>query len=384
MPSPYPDEVIGSVILRSCRHSGISYKRQIEGLRGPKKTYCSFLLPNNLIVIAKVINTPPEHLLWKHTMFPYIVSYMNWAQILHFQNKVLYSDGNRECLSPLSKSVTHGTPFRRYCSSCVKEDIDRYGETYWRRTHLLPGSHICLKHNTLLMDTPIRLRGQSASNAAMPGDLVGSDYRTSISMGVLTTIAHLNQTAQNFHCAEPYEFRFEALRAGYRRADGNVAGRQVAFDLYTTYTEDFLAETGCRFTLNQRDPWPALLARNCQKGTLSPAKHILLAAFLNTQNIVKNGTIYNKKGKRIHDYLRDDLTLLNMLKNQVRRRSESGYRITVMELIKETGYWSQFRHNRKAYPKTCEFISVFRHSNLSERQIGRRPYWRVRLGLDKR
>jgi hypothetical protein len=145
-----------------------------------------------------------------------------------------------------------------------------------------------------------------------------------------------------------------------------------------------LAETGCRFTLNQRNPWPALLARNCQKGTLSPAKHILLAAFLNTQNIVKNGTIYYKNGKRTRDYLRDDLRLLNMLKNQVRRRSESGYRITVMELIKETGYWSQFRHNRKSYPKTCEFVSVFRHSNLAERQIGRRPYWRVRLGLDKR
>lgn len=45
----------------------------------------------------------------------------------------------------------------RYCPECTSEDIQKHGETYWRRIHQLPGIMACHKHNQTLMNSTVRL-----------------------------------------------------------------------------------------------------------------------------------------------------------------------------------------------------------------------------------
>lgn len=68
---------------------------------------------------------------------------------------------------PKDEGVFHGDPSRpdiikyfgikmwdcvnpRLCLDCVKEDLDFWGYTYWRRSHQLPGVCFCSKHRTQL------------------------------------------------------------------------------------------------------------------------------------------------------------------------------------------------------------------------------------------
>ena len=47
------------------------------------------------------------------------------------------------------------------CSDCIKEDMDTYGETYWRRVHQAPGVFICPKHETVLEETMVSVKIQN-------------------------------------------------------------------------------------------------------------------------------------------------------------------------------------------------------------------------------
>jgi len=40
----------------------------------------------------------------------------------------------------------------RVCPLCVKEDRERYGETYWHLSHQLQGIDVCHKHGCYLTD----------------------------------------------------------------------------------------------------------------------------------------------------------------------------------------------------------------------------------------
>jgi Tn7-like transposition protein D/TniQ len=45
-----------------------------------------------------------------------------------------------------------------HCEECIKEDFKNYGETFWHRTHQLPGVYICHKHNTVLHQTEVFIK----------------------------------------------------------------------------------------------------------------------------------------------------------------------------------------------------------------------------------
>ena len=46
----------------------------------------------------------------------------------------------------------------RYCPDCAREDMERYGETYWHRMSQLPGVEYCLKHGTPIRDSEVTFR----------------------------------------------------------------------------------------------------------------------------------------------------------------------------------------------------------------------------------
>ena len=46
----------------------------------------------------------------------------------------------------------------RYCPDCAREDMERYGETYWHRMPQLPGVEYCLKHGTPIRDSEVTFR----------------------------------------------------------------------------------------------------------------------------------------------------------------------------------------------------------------------------------
>lgn len=382
-PRPYPDEVVGSLILRACRHLGLAYKRIIQSIGSGPGAYGSFLLPSNLPRLGGLTGISPERLLWEHTMFPYIVAFMAPAEIARLQRKILGSGKGGESLSSLAKSVTHGTPHRRFCIECVKENFDSKGETYWYRSHLLPGSHLCIRHQSFLLETAIPLAGKGSRDTSMPHDIAGRMYMTHLSQKVLRTLTELSQTALSCGARPTMNYRLEALQNGYRMPSGEVASRQLTDSLYRFYQDEFLLETGCWFGARQRNPWPALLTRSDVAGPYAPPKHLLLATFLKCGATEAKEREYGRPGPKSRNYETEDRKCVMAIRAVLNETARIGSRTTVRNLLAETGFWSHFRHHRHEYPLTAAFLKAFRYSDLSERQLGRRPYWRRRLGIDR-
>lgn len=382
-PRPYPDEVVGSLILRACRHLGLAYKRIIQSIGSGPGAYGSFLLPSNLPRLGGLTGISAERLLWEHTMFPYIVAFMEPAEVVRLQRKILNSCGDESSLSSLTKSVTHGTRFRRFCMECMQEDIDSKGETCWYRSHLLPGNHLCLRHRSWLKETTIPLAGKGSRDISMPHDIAGRLYMTHLSHVVLTTLTELSHAALSCRTRPAMDYRLEALQSGYRMPSGEVASRHLTDSLYRFYQDEFLIETGCWFDVKQRNPWPALLARSDVGAPYAPPKHLLLATFLKCGSADGKEREYGRPGPKVRDYDTEDRNCLLAIKGVLKEMERTGSRTTVQRLLTEAGCWSHFRHHRDKYPLTTEFLKAFRHSDRSKRQLGRRPYWRRRLGLDR-
>ena len=50
----------------------------------------------------------------------------------------------------------------RYCPLCVNADREKYGETYWHRSHQIRNVNICPKHKCHLINSSVSIRNESA------------------------------------------------------------------------------------------------------------------------------------------------------------------------------------------------------------------------------
>lgn len=376
---PYPDEICGSILIRACRHLGLGLKRLLPCAIGRQTRYSSFLLPTWLPQLASLTGVPAKTLLWEHTVFPYVVAFMAPEQVRRLESKALCPETGAS-LSSLTKSVTHGVLNRRLCPDCVDYDLLRYGETYWHRSHLLPGMHVCPVHGTALRETRIPLRGADSS---LPQDMAGYRYKSSHTQ-LLANIAEQSQDAMNRRRHRdnwPARYREAALKRGYRLRSGNAASQQLSKDVRQFVGAGLLKEMGCAIAARKAIPWPHHLMQASNSVEHAPPKHVLMGVFLSSRRaaVVLR---YRTAGAKPLDCDQLDQRCAQAVTRLLGYLRTTGKRITVRELLTRCGCWMHFRHHRAKYPLTKALLLEFRASDMSERQIGRRPCWRKRLGLE--
>jgi hypothetical protein len=92
-----------------------------------------------------------EEILQRHTLFPYYSRFVTPERRAKGVNNIISPDGRgyRAALGMQSgrmKSPDH----LRFCTHCLQQDIEEFGETYWRRTHQAPGVLVCPDHGNVL------------------------------------------------------------------------------------------------------------------------------------------------------------------------------------------------------------------------------------------
>lgn len=61
-------------------------------------------------------------------------------------------------------TLSNGRPHVwRACRSCITEDQAEHGTSYWHRTHQLPGTTVCLKHNEPLLELNLPYRDRQSA-----------------------------------------------------------------------------------------------------------------------------------------------------------------------------------------------------------------------------
>lgn len=379
LPSPYPDEIMGSVIARGCLHSGLPPKRMLENIFQSSRSYCSFLMPSNFHRLGLLTGKSPESVLDEHTVFPYSVAFMPMEERLRLRKKALELDVRTDCLSSLTKSVTYGVPFRRVCPQCITEDLRAYGETYWHRSHLLPGVHICAKHGIRLYETDAALKGNLMRNFINFPSPSGKKSTFNIAPSfILESVTEISMAALKLAAALETDwhqaYRRKSLEKGYRIEGDAVASRVLTADLSRFYGNKFLENCGAFFKETAVAPWPSLMSRENPGIPFAPVKHVLMQAFLDaeTNQPVNIAGSYSRPGKKADDCLTLDAKAAKELKRELQKAGRTGVRLTVQELLRTIGIWETFRHHRARFPKTNDLVQVFKASDQSERQLGRR------------
>jgi len=413
LPRPYPDEVIGSVIARGARHSGLGLSAFYLNIYGTKRSHSSFLMGSDFKRLGALSGTDPEELLLSHTVFPYATAFMPTATKGELVAKALSLDTAEECIGSLTKNITHGAAFRRFCPSCAKADLAKYGESYWRRRHLLPASLVCLEHGTNLLVTNVHSSGRAQPNVPVPphaiqveGGAQGQGYElaarngqhlsltafasplptqltTTLSSPQLTSMAKISADALGWNVDLTtdlrQQYREQAISLGYQMKSGDVAGKVMSGALENFFGAGLLEDTGCAMTA--RSPWPSQMVRTGIGVSFATTKHVLMQTFLEGSNSMATSLneSYGKPGRKTRDFKRYDARLLAKLANQVKKAKERNERLTVQELLTRAGSWHVYRHHREMLPKSTAFVAEFRKSEQSERQLGVRDYWRKRF-----
>lgn len=156
-PNIYPDELLYNAYSRYYRNTGkCSIKStftEIFGLHNHVFQVVDF--PRNLDAFISQIETEDfynsDDIIFRFTMLPLFYPFLNESMQAYCinamkgnQSKVIYIK-----LGILASNITYSRSFK-YCPDCIYEDIERYGEPYFHRSHNLEGVLLCHKHRKIL------------------------------------------------------------------------------------------------------------------------------------------------------------------------------------------------------------------------------------------
>ena len=164
-PAPYPNECMYSILCRCYTRSGDegyeAVSNKLFGNIQPLTT--SIYLPMRIECVDNWVSPlsgiTRSSIAVYHTLYPYwTITYTS-----DFRTKIEHViNGGKPSAEfyrlGAFKSSRSWSEFLKYCPLCAAEDIDTYGETYWRRQHQLPEILYCVKHEVRLVDSSVYVK----------------------------------------------------------------------------------------------------------------------------------------------------------------------------------------------------------------------------------
>jgi len=254
----------------------------------------------------------------------------------------------------LSHAASIGESKLKVCEVCIAEDRAVFGESYWHRSHLLPGVSFCSRHSYPLIQTSLPLNRMQSASLLLPSEvsvIPGSGVRIP-SLEAAQTFTRLSAVILDRHTtAETMlwlaSYRDQARRQGYIKAGDYLASRHLARDFKEFYG-DFLASVGCDFDPASATAWPTLILRERVGVPFTPVKHLLMQTFLRHVRAEVTTFDYASPGPKTKDYDTLDGKCLQTLSHQL----SLGNRPSLKAVAIEANCWSEFRHNRQLFPRT--------------------------------
>lgn len=316
--SPYPDELLYSVLARSLYHLGCeSPKRGLEMLFGVRDVVTTPDLPTFLPLLGWLWQrwrVGSRDVALRSTTLPYYLAFRSAEQ-------------RHKAVSAMAEGVPHlivslgiaanrvERPLSlRYCPACIDQDVATFGEPYWRRVHQLPGVWVCPEHevpvhsSSVLLDGRLRHAFVALAAALKSGGVSVDVHLLRSSQARLVDIARasasLLEPPETWPAAWPQALRGRAGDCGYLRR-----GRRQALveDVRGYFSDSLLAALG------MPDPDAGWLLKLIRKPrSCSPTLHHLLAhVFFDAHEplVVPSSVCGRRKqlGPRFDEFVRESL-----------------------------------------------------------------------------
>mgnify|MGYP001548414118 CR=1 FL=1 len=165
-PIPYPDELVYSVVARAGVHLGVSSSKELlYDVFGSRKVISTVDFPSYLSKLSSnypvALGIDSLKLTYDHTLFPIYAPFIpedRRLQCLRWMNDK--SCGAVHLALGFAASRVRQPENLRYCSKCLQDQFEEYGEYFWARRWQITGAGCCLKHGCLLESQVLR-RGYS-------------------------------------------------------------------------------------------------------------------------------------------------------------------------------------------------------------------------------
>jgi hypothetical protein len=301
LPKPYPDELIYSVIARHFAYlqpaSVAMAHRSIDGVRWFSTRYV-----RNAEGLAEKTRLTwglsGLEILDRHTLLPFNGAFLRPEVHLKCTECFLKTNphGGATALGMGNSSVLE-PKFLRFCISCLRNDLENSGESYWRRQHQLSGTLFCTKHNEQLRNStartsPLDMNTLDATCHCQPlappsifltereallGLLI-AQRSARILTGAITPWLKPNLTA---------EYQKAALEVGYGIGFKKLNTVKIGSDLIEHFGKSLLEKLGCSLTKR------SAAFRNVfhEEGTNHPLLHVLVQLFLEDRQASSRSTL---------------------------------------------------------------------------------------------
>lgn len=297
-PSPHPDELLYSLCARFTSRVGYSSaKSVIEELFGDSRT-AVIDFPNNLDYLSAALpagsSLTVERLINQQTLFPFFSAFLPCERITQLTADLRSGPGQAGYMRSGVMASRIPTPARlRFCPACAQEDRRQLRETYWRRTHQLPGVEVCLTHEVFLDESGVSRRAGrrnlqfiAADEAVQPSpsrrlDLSNRDHQVLLQVardaGWLLENPILGSPLVGLHNRYLNLLAARGL-ATYR---GGIHVKALLNEFLRHYSADLLKLLHCEFTGSDhtKTNWLLRLGRH-PRHAQHPLYHLLLMQFL--------------------------------------------------------------------------------------------------------
>jgi hypothetical protein len=359
---PYPDELVGSALDRSTRQLGVRAKRLLSGLTGRNIGSHSKVLTCHP-AIAEAFGMSPCEFLAKHTLFPYATAFMKPDVRTELEAQITADGPQPARTGSISASATRGVQCLRFCRCCVRQDLQRFGEAYWRRAHHLPGMTHCLEHGCALMATDISVR-HSGCVVSPDRCAACTPLCTKLPEAVHEQIAKMSVAALNGDLSGCMDWgqahKCRATELGYAFTGGQVFVKTLAQDLLNFYGDDYLKDFRACFKPEQQTCWPARMVRPASP-SLPPLLHVLFEVFLETSPCPSCDPVQVQRRSKLlgRDWSQADRQALQRVKSSLDREAAAGRQATVTSLMKASRNLHMWKCHREQLPGLASWVEGF-------------------------
>jgi transcriptional regulator with XRE-family HTH domain len=304
----YEDELLYSAIARYHVHVGnIKLAHTLQDLYGKKQIKAIPDLASHLNQLynrlVKFGFSSIDEIIDKHTMYFYYTNFVNDS--VKSEVRQLMKSGQDlgkayRILGLLGNKIKEISHFK-FCPKCLTDDLERYGESYWRLSHQLPTSFVCSKHKQqvlLLSQVPYR-KGSRTEYIAVSEEncSFSQDEHYDIiysNKEILTLITEegvkLAKKQYSWNIPKLHEtYRFMLSKRGYLTVKGAINQTKLGKDLISYYGKELLKYLNCEIKPGDNNCWLRLITSK-HRNVFHPLKHILLLVFLqeSIDNIEEN------------------------------------------------------------------------------------------------
>lgn len=295
-PTPYPDELLYSLLARYYLRSGnLSPKLTLKELFNSDNTITTADLPCTLDALADnlslISHTTVQELIQRHTLFPFYAAFLppeRSQQVIEAMRSE--QGGSIHDRVGIRASSIRVPKYFRFCPKCFQDSYERYGEAYWQRIHQTPGVIVCPDHAELLHDSAVPIQGLNRHEytAASSDNCFPQQPSKPFSDTVLQKLLLLAQDAyllltHNLPSRDLNWFRKQytvlLIDRGLATATGRVHQRELLEQFLFFYGRETLEALDSLVNHDDEHNWLSSIVRKHRKA-FHPIRHLLMIRFL--------------------------------------------------------------------------------------------------------